>query len=61
MALKEVSWKIGIGGHRMGRDYGDLAVMVNDKIQDDNLFIYPRIIIIEKKKKEGDQKKIRKD
>lgn len=33
----------------MGRDYVDVAIMVNNKIQDNNLFIYPRIIIIEKK------------
>lgn len=49
MVLEEVSQEIGRGGHRVGRDYVDVAIMVNNKIQDNNLFIYPRIIIIEKK------------
>lgn len=49
MVLAEVSQEIGSGGRRVGRDYGDVAIMVNNKIQDNNLFIYPRIIIIQKK------------
>lgn len=49
--LEGASQKIGSDSHRVGRDYGDVAIMSNDKIQDNNPFIYPQKIAIEKKNK----------
>lgn len=47
MILEGVSYKIESGCQRVGRDCEDIAIMSNDKIQSDNLFIYPRKITIE--------------
>lgn len=48
MILEEESYKTESGCQRVGRDYENIAVMSNDKIESDNLFIYPCKITIEK-------------
>lgn len=37
------------GGHRMRRDYAKVAIVSNDKTQDNNLFIYTEKVAVEKK------------
>lgn len=40
---------IGSNGHRGGRDDENITIMGNDQIQNNNLFIHPEKITIEKK------------
>lgn len=49
IVLEGASQKIGSDSYRVGRDYGDVVIMSNDKIQDNNFFIYLQKIVIEKK------------